>query len=45
MTSIPTSMQNWLDSLSWQVEFTQQFPGRKRTDGERDWAWYEQAIS
>lgn len=45
MTSIPTNMQNWLDSLSWQVEFTQKFHGHERSDGERNWAWYEQAIS
>lgn len=45
MTSITPNMRNWLDSLYWQVEFTQQFHGRKRTDGERDWSWYEKATS
>lgn len=38
-------MQHWLDSLSWQAEFAQRTPGAKRIDGERDWAWYERAIS
>jgi FkbM family methyltransferase len=40
-----STMRNWLDSLSWQVEFTEQLRGRKRTDGERDWTWYEHATA
>jgi FkbM family methyltransferase len=38
-------MQNWLDSLSWQIEFTQKSHGKKRTDGERNWEWYEHATA
>lgn len=40
-----SSMQHWLDSLSWQAEFAQRTPGARRMDGERDWNWYERAIS
>lgn len=32
MTPMAPNVQNWLDSLSWQVGFTQQFHGRKRID-------------
>lgn len=37
-------MENWVDSLSWQIEFAQRIHGKERTDGERDWNWYEYAT-
>lgn len=44
MVTTTTSMQRWLDSLTWQTVFTKKLDGAKRVDGERDWVWYEHAT-
>lgn len=36
-----TARQNWLDTLSWQVEFYGAAAERRRTDSEFAWPWFE----
>ncbi len=39
-----SSKQNWLDSLSWQVNFYQRGNKRQRTDPEFPWAMIDDIV-
>lgn len=43
--SRPSSRSNWLDSMTWQIDFTGKLGGVKRSDGENDWDWFERITS
>lgn len=44
-TSHPSSLGNWLRSMTWQIDFTRRLGGVKRSDGENDWDWFERITS
>lgn len=41
----PSSLGNWLNSMSWQIDFTRKLGGVRRSDGENDWDWFERITA
>jgi FkbM family methyltransferase len=46
MSTHNQSLKNWLNSLTWQIQFASRSGQRRRVDGKSsDWTWFEQTTS